>query len=76
MVMFDLWEFDGDFYDLTTYIVEDTGQPAARTRVIRGGRYYCVSTTTLETLLGQAGFGHVKTMRDRFFQPLLIGLKT
>ena len=26
IVIFDLWEFDGDFYDITTYVMEDKGQ--------------------------------------------------
>lgn len=76
VMLFDLWEFDGeDFYDFTTYIVEDKGEAAASAHVIRGGRYYCVMLATLEELLRQAGFQQVITIRDRFFQPLLIGVK-
>jgi SAM-dependent methyltransferase len=76
VIMFDLWEFDGeDFYDFTTYIVEDKGEATASTHVIRGGRYYCVTLATLEKLLKEAGFQHVTTVRDRFFQPLLVGMK-
>jgi SAM-dependent methyltransferase len=76
IVVFDLWEFDGeDFYDFTTYIVEDKGETTANTHVIRGGRYYCVTLSTLVKLLSQAGFQQVTTVRDRFYQPLLIGKK-
>lgn len=75
IVIFDLWEFDEDFYDITTYIVEDKAQPIARTQVVRGGRYYCVSIATLEMLLAQVGFTRVKTLMDRFFQPLILGMK-
>lgn len=76
IVIFDLWEFDGDdFYDFTTYIVEDKGEAMASTHVIRGGRYYCVTLTTLERLLRQAGFQQVTIVRDTFYQPLLIGKK-
>jgi SAM-dependent methyltransferase len=74
-VLFDIWVFDGDCYDMTTYIVEDIGQPTARTHVIRGGRYYCVTIATLEALMAQAGLTHVTTLRDRFFQPVLVGRK-
>jgi hypothetical protein len=73
--MFDLWEFDGDYYDLTIYAVEDRGQPEGVTHVIRGGRYYCVTIDKLEQLLTQAGFKQVITLRERFFQPVLIGIK-
>jgi SAM-dependent methyltransferase len=76
IVVFDLWEFDGeDFYDFTTYIVEDKGEATASTHVIRGGRYYCVTLTTLEKLLRQVGFQQVTIVRDKFYQPLLIGKK-
>jgi SAM-dependent methyltransferase len=75
VVIFDLWEFEGDFYDFTTYIVEDQNQATATTRVIRGGRYYCVTVAALERLLRQAGFRRVTTLPDRFYQPLLIGQK-
>lgn len=75
IVIFDCWDFDGDFYDITMYIVEDTGQPTARTSVIRGGRYYCVSISKLEKLMKAAGFATVATLKDRFYQPLLVGSK-
>jgi SAM-dependent methyltransferase len=75
IVVFDCWDFDGDFYDITMYIVEDTGESVAKTDVIRGGRYYCVSISKLEKLMKEAGFTTVITLKDRYFQPLLIGLK-
>ena len=75
VVMFDVWEFDGDRYEMTTYVVKDRGGATARTRVIRGGQYYCVSLGRLEELLQEAGFRLAGTLRDRFFQPLLVGLR-
>ena len=75
VVIFDLWEFEGDYYDFTTYIVEDQPAAPAAVHVIRGGRYYCVTLAALERLLRQAGFGRVVTLTDRFFQPLLVALK-
>lgn len=75
VVAFDVWEFDGDYYDFTTYFVEDKNAATATTRVIRGGRYYCVTVAALERLLRQAGFGRVATLTDRFFQPMLVGVR-
>jgi ubiquinone/menaquinone biosynthesis C-methylase UbiE len=75
IIVFDCWEFDGDFYDITMYIVEDAGQGIATTHVIRGGRYYCVSISKLQTLMKEVGFKTVITLKERFYQPLLIGLK-
>ena len=75
LLLFDMWEFDGDYYDLTIYAVEDKGQTQAVTHVMRGGRYYCVTIDRLEQLLRQAGFKQVGTLRDRFFQPVIVGSK-
>ena len=74
-ILFDVWEFEGEYYDLTTYVIEDTGHDLAGTHVIRGGRYYCVTTETLEKLFRQAGFIEVRTLQDRFYQPLIVALK-
>jgi SAM-dependent methyltransferase len=75
IVIFDCWDFAGDFYDITMYIVEDTGQPVVRTNVIRGGRYFWVTIPTLEMLMKKAGFKTVITVHERYFQPLILGLK-
>jgi SAM-dependent methyltransferase len=75
MVLFDIWEFDGDYYDFTTYIVEDRGGTGLETHAIRGGRYYCVSIATLERLLLAAGFARVVLIREGYHQPILVGLK-
>lgn len=60
--MFDVWHFDGDYYEITTYLVEDTGKPKAKTQVLCGGKYYCVEITTLEKLFQKAGFREIKTL--------------
>jgi SAM-dependent methyltransferase len=74
-ILFDVWDFVGDSYDFTTYVVEDIGQDHAQTHVIRGGRYYCVTAETLEQLFRQAGFSEVRTLHDRFYQPLIVAVK-
>ena len=75
LVMFDLWEFDGDFYDFTTYAVLDKGEENVETHVFRGGRYYCVAISKLESLMERAGFQKIVTLRGGFFQPLILGVK-
>lgn len=75
LLMFDLWEFNGDFYDFATYAVLDKGDENPKTQVIRGGRYYCVTIPTLENFMERAGFKKVITLRERFFQPLILGMK-
>jgi SAM-dependent methyltransferase len=75
MVMFDTWDFEGDFYQITTYIVEDMGGTIAQTHILRGGKYYCVEIQALERLFLKAGFKSVETLRQRFFQPLIVARK-
>jgi SAM-dependent methyltransferase len=75
VILFDVWQADGAFYDMTTYAVEDHGGETATTHVIKGGRYYCVTISKLESILKEAGFPKTVALRDRFFQPLILGLK-
>ncbi|MFA6584722.1 MAG: class I SAM-dependent methyltransferase [Elusimicrobiaceae bacterium] len=74
VVLFDLWRFDGDFYDMDTYIVKDTGGNSHETVALRS-RYYCIKTKRIEELMREAGFDNVRTLKERFFQPAIIGTK-
>jgi SAM-dependent methyltransferase len=76
VILFDVWEFDGAYYDFTTYIVEDRGARGIATHAVRGGRYYCVTIATLKRLLEETGFRHVAVVRERYHQPILVGMKS
>ncbi|MBO9354974.1 methyltransferase domain-containing protein [Bordetella petrii] len=74
-VPFQIWDFDGEHYDLSFFLVEEelaTGR--VETHVMRS-RYYAVSTTRLSQLMRQAGFENVKRLDGAFYQPVLIGTK-
>jgi SAM-dependent methyltransferase len=75
VILFDVWDFDGDYYEMTTYIVEDYGEDSAQIKILRGGKYYCVEIPAIEGLLKKAGFREVKLLVERYFQPTLIALK-
>ena len=75
VVLFDIWDFSEDRYEITTYVIEDNRAGDSTTHILHGGHYYCVKLPTLESLLSKAGFDQVKTLRDRFFQPLIIAHK-
>ena len=75
IVIFDVWDIEGDYYEITTYITNDIGKPTAQTQVVRGGKYYCVEIATLKKLFVEAGFREVCTLENRFFQPLLVAKK-
>ncbi len=75
IVIFDVWDFsDADHYEITTYLIEDAGGADVEVKAVRGGRYYCVEIPVLERLFREAGFREVRTLRDRFFQPLLVAV--
>lgn len=70
---FQVWDFDGEHYDLSFFLVEEdlaTGQ--ITTQVMRS-RYYAISAARLCTLMQQAGFTGVKRLDGVFYQPVLIG---
>lgn len=75
IILFDTWEFDGDHYEITTYMASDRNDGKVETQKFSGGRYYCIQIPAIEALLSKAGFRGVRTERDSFFQPLIIGEK-
>jgi SAM-dependent methyltransferase len=72
-ILFDVWDFDGEFYDLTLYVVDDPGEGPPITRALHGGRYYCIRLDRLQSLMESAGFHEVKQLDQAYFQPLLVG---
>ena len=69
-----VWEWDGDQYDLTLRIHEDAPDGPTQTHSFRT-RYYAVTTATLERLLRKAGFARVERRDEWFFQPLLVAIR-
>jgi len=68
-----IWEWDGDQYDLTLRLTEEAPGEAPRHHLFRT-RYYAVTIARLVELLGAAGFAHVERRDGVFFQPLVIGV--
>lgn len=74
-VAIQVWDFDGDQYDLTIYFVhEDLSSKAVTSRALRS-RYYAIGVTRLCELLVEVGFSKVKRLDDVFYQPVLVGTK-
>jgi SAM-dependent methyltransferase len=74
-LVFQVWDFVGEVYDLSMYFVEDDQQyDQAATTVIRS-RYYAIAPNHLMTLMKQAGYHSVTRFDDQFFQPVLVGTK-
>ncbi len=75
IILFDTWDVEGDYYEITTYIIEELGENDLQTTAVRGGKYFRVTIPVLEHLFIQAGFQKVTTLRERFFQPLIVAEK-
>lgn len=74
-LIFQVWDWDKDQYDLTMYFVEeDRNSHAVQTHAMRS-RYYAISPNKLLTLMEDAGFGAVKRLDNVFYQPVLIAMK-
>lgn len=67
-----VWEWDGDRYDLTQRLIEEAPGEAPRRHEFRT-RYYAITISRLLALLVTAGFERVERRDGVFFQPLLIG---
>jgi hypothetical protein len=74
-VVFQVWEFDGEQYDLAMYFVEDRGGSHGSVRVMRS-RYYAIGTGKLMALMEQAGFREVQRIDNAYYQPVLLGKKS
>lgn len=74
-LIWQVWDFEGDHYDLSMYFVEDDGDNSeAKTHIMRS-RYYAISTNKLLQLMGEAGFVDLARLDNVFFQPVLVGQK-
>ena len=73
-VLFQVWDWDGDRYDTTFYIVEHpaTGWPTVRTMRTS---CYAVGIPALMEMMRRAGFTAVERIDGEFFQPVLVGRK-
>jgi len=74
-VLFQVWDFDGEHYDLSFFITEEhLASGEVRTHVMQS-RYYAISISRILELMQQAGFQNVRRIDGMFYQPVLLGTK-
>lgn len=73
-VVYQVWTWDGVFYDLALCITEDTGAPDGRTRIFRT-RYYAIPVGRLLALMRRAGYERVRRVDGAYYQPVLVGTR-
>ena len=69
-----VWDWDGDQYDLRIYLTGEQLDGTCTTRVLRS-RYYAVSIARLMELMGDAGLERVARDDAAFFQPVITGVR-
>lgn len=73
--LFQVWDFAGEHYDLTLYVVEDTlSIGAVEVRAMRS-RCYAIGTDRMIALMERTGFEAIKRLDQVFYQPVLVGTK-
>ena len=73
-IIFQTWEFEGDIYEVSMFLIRDYGQQEIETKVIRS-KYYAVRKSKIIELMKTAGFCSVKQIQGEFYQPIIIGTK-
>jgi SAM-dependent methyltransferase len=70
-----VWDFDGDLYDLTLYLIEEDLETGVVETRARHSRYYAIGSARLIGLMHRAGFERVSRLDGVFYQPVLIGTR-
>jgi SAM-dependent methyltransferase len=74
-LLFQVLDFEGDYYDLSFFFIEENlSTHKVITHTMRS-RYYAVSTNKLCELMRKAGFANVRRMDSAFYQPVLVGTR-
>lgn len=71
--IYQVWDFDGDIYDLSMHFVADCGESGRTDTIVMRAKYYAVGICRLMELMREAGFTAVERFDGRFFQPVLLG---
>jgi SAM-dependent methyltransferase len=74
-VVFQVWTWHGEHYDVDLYIVCDAGEASCATDVVRA-TYYAIPIERVLELMREAGFVGVERRDGAFFQPLVIGRRS
>ncbi len=74
-LIFQVWDFVDQTYDLTMYFVEDDRASEQLVTHAMRTRYNAVGTDDLLSLMREAGFSSTERIDGRFYQPVLVGTR-
>ena len=70
-----VWDFDGDQYDMTMYLLEEDIATAAVGAQALHTRLYAIGADRLLALMQEAGFERARRLDGVFYQPVLVGTR-
>lgn len=73
-LIFQNWDWQGEFYNFSLYFIEDEGKSQCKTHVMRS-KYYAIGINRLIELMVSAGYQNVKRHDEVFFQPVITGTR-
>ena len=73
-ILLQVWQFEGEIYEMSMYVIRDDGRGGCQTEVMRA-HYYAIAPDRLLTLLAEAGFTDVKRVDEVYYQPVLLGTR-
>ena len=74
-LIFQVWDFVTDVYDLSMYFVIDDKASAQPATYVMRSKYYAIETDRVMGLMEKAGFKTVERLDGYFFQTVLVGDK-
>jgi SAM-dependent methyltransferase len=75
-VIFQVWDFVGNVYDMSMYFVVDDGSAGPLGTHVMRTRYNAIGTDRLLGLMRDAGFEKTERLDGCFYQPVLVGSRT
>jgi hypothetical protein len=72
-VLFQVWDFEGEVYDLSLYVVVDDRESARPAAHVLRTAYRAAGTDHLLRLMREAGFAATERLDGCFYQPVLVG---
>jgi len=73
-IIFQTWEFHGDIYNLSMYLIRDHGSKQAETKIFRS-QYYAITLSKIVSLMREAGFDRARQIESNFYQPVIVGTR-
>ena len=75
LLVVQVWDFAGELYDLTFYVIEEDLATHAVTARTMHTRYYAIGTDHLLALMQRIGFERTQRLDGVFYQPVLVGTR-